>query len=67
MHCGEGVMKRVSMVGVVLGALLGVVASLLSGSWLVWLGIGLAIGLLIGSTARGNRLASSSAQQRVNG
>jgi hypothetical protein len=33
-----------------LGALLGAVAALMAGGWLFWLGAGLVIGLMIGST-----------------
>jgi hypothetical protein len=42
-------MKKVSLVGLVLGAMLGVIASLLAGGWLFWLGAGLALGVVIGS------------------
>jgi hypothetical protein len=45
----EKVMKKVSLVGVVLGAMLGPIASLLAGGWLFWLGVGLAVGLVVGS------------------
>lgn len=43
-------MKKVSLFGLVLGGLLGVLAGLLSGSWLFWLGVGLAAGVMIGSS-----------------
>ncbi len=50
-------MKKVSLAGLVLGGLLGVLAGLLSGSWIFWLGMGLAIGVVVGaSTARRDRL-----------
>ncbi len=42
-------MKKISLVGLALGATLGIIAGLLAGGWLFWLGLGLAIGLLIGS------------------
>ena len=42
-------MKKISLVGLVLGAILGIVAALLAGVWIIWLGAGLAIGLMIGS------------------
>jgi hypothetical protein len=42
-------MKKISIIGLVLGAVLGVVAGLMAGSWLFWLGIGLALGVVIGS------------------
>lgn len=42
-------MKKVSLVGLVLGGMLGVIAGLLAGGWLFWLGAGLAIGVVIGS------------------
>jgi hypothetical protein len=41
--------KKISIVGLVLGAVLGVVAGLMAGGWLFWLGIGLALGVVIGS------------------
>ena len=41
--------KKISIVGVVLGAVLGVIAGLMAGGWLFWLGIGLALGVVIGS------------------
>lgn len=43
--------KKLSFVGLVLGAMVGVVAALMAGGWLLWLGLGLAIGLLIGSAS----------------
>jgi hypothetical protein len=54
----ESVMKRkISFIGLVLGAVLGIVAGLLAGGWLLWLGMGLVVGLLIGSAgARRSRL-----------
>jgi uncharacterized membrane protein YoaK (UPF0700 family) len=42
--------KKVSLVGLILGAALGVIAGLMAGGWLFWLGAGLALGVLIGST-----------------
>ena len=52
--------KKISFIGLVLGAALGIVAGLLAGGWLFWLGIGLVIGLLIGSAgARRSRLPRS--------
>jgi uncharacterized membrane protein YoaK (UPF0700 family) len=46
----ESVMKKVSIVGLILGALLGAVAALMAGGWLFWLGAGLVLGVMIGST-----------------
>ena len=49
--------KKISIVGVVLGAVLGIIAGLMAGGWLFWLGIGLALGVVIGSAGtRRNRL-----------
>ncbi|MBZ5508081.1 MAG: hypothetical protein LAO78_21670 [Acidobacteriia bacterium] len=42
-------MKKISLVGLILGALLGAIAALMAGGWLFWLGTGLVIGLMIGS------------------
>ena len=38
-------MKKVSLVGLILGVIVGAIAGLLSGSWIFWLGAGLAIGV----------------------
>jgi hypothetical protein len=42
-------MKKISLIGLVLGAGLGIVFGLMSGGWLFWLGVGLVAGVLIGS------------------
>ena len=42
-------MKKFSLIGLALGAVLGVLAGLLAGGWLFWLGLGLAIGVVVGS------------------
>jgi uncharacterized oligopeptide transporter (OPT) family protein len=50
-------MKKISFIGLVLGAVLGILAGLVAGSWLFWLGMGLVAGVLIGSAgARRSRL-----------
>jgi len=50
-------MKNVSLTGVVLGMMLGIIAAMLSGGWFFWLGTGLAIGVVVGSVvARRNLL-----------
>lgn len=49
--------KKISIVGLVLGAVLGVGAGLMAGGWLFWLGLGLALGVVIGSAgSRRSRL-----------
>ena len=49
--------KKISIVGLVLGSVLGVVAGLMAGGWLFWLGLGLALGVVIGSAgSRRSRL-----------
>ena len=46
-------MKKISLVGLVLGAILGSLAALLAGGWIIWLGVGIAVGVVIGTaTAR---------------
>ena len=46
-------MKKISLVGLVLGAVVGSLAALLVGGWIIWLGVGIAVGVLIGTaTAR---------------
>ena len=55
--------KKISIVGLALGAVLGVVAGLMAGGWLFWLGIGLALGVVIGSAGtRRSRLQSGNVE-----
>jgi len=42
-------MKRISLLGVVLGLIVGALAAMLSGSWILWLGAGMAVGVLLGA------------------
>lgn len=42
-------MKRVSLVGLVLGVILGAAVGLVSDSRILWLGMGLAVGVFVGS------------------
>jgi uncharacterized membrane protein len=42
-------MKKISFLGILLGFLAGALVALLSGSWIFWLAVGLAIGVLLGS------------------
>jgi len=59
-------MKRISLLGVGLGVLLGLIASLLSGSWVLWLGLGLAIGVVVGSiSARRSLLVDANARREL--
>jgi len=61
-------MKKVSIAGIVLGMLLGAVVALLSGSWVFWLGGGLAIGLMVGSAyGRRERAKSLTGAREVAG
>jgi hypothetical protein len=47
----EFFMKKISMVGLLLGSALAVVAALVFGQWLFWLGMGLALGIFIGTSS----------------
>jgi len=42
-------MKRISLLGVILGLIVGVLAAAFSGSWILWLGAGMVVGVLIGA------------------
>jgi hypothetical protein len=42
-------MKKISLLGIVLGFITGALVALLSGSWIFWLSVGMAIGVLLGS------------------
>ncbi len=43
--------KKISLLGIILGFVAGALVALLSGSWIFWLAVGLAIGVLLGSAA----------------
>ncbi len=45
-------MKKLSLIGLVVGAMFGVLVALVFGKWLLWLGLGLVIGVMIGSASR---------------
>jgi hypothetical protein len=53
----ENVMKKISWLGVILGMLVAGLAVLFSGSWVFWLSVGLAAGVLIGATQARRSLA----------
>lgn len=42
-------MKKFSLIGLLLGAVLGIAVVMVFGKWLFWLGTGLAIGLFLGA------------------
>ena len=53
----ENIMKKIALAGVTLGIIVGAVAAMVSGSWMFWLGAGLAIGMVVGAAQarRGRR------------
>jgi len=58
-------MKKISIIGLTLGAILGMAVALIFGKWLFWLGTGLAIGLFVGSAqARRGPLADNEVNMR---
>jgi uncharacterized membrane protein YoaK (UPF0700 family) len=60
-------MKKISMAGVILGMIVGALAAMLSGSWIFWLGAGLAIGMLLGAAqARRSRAQDTRVRQGAN-
>ena len=48
--------KKFSVLGVVLGVIAGALIAIVSGSWMFWLALGVAIGLLLGGVVRGRDL-----------
>jgi hypothetical protein len=52
-------MKKLSFSGLMLGALAGMAVALMFGKWIFWLGLGLVIGMFIGSVSARHRLAAS--------
>ena len=60
-------MKKISFAGLILGVILGAIAGLLSGSWIFWLGAGLAIGVVVGAAqARRGQVRETRAGQASN-
>jgi len=41
--------KKLSLFGIILGFIAGALVALLSGSWIFWLSVGMAIGVVLGS------------------
>jgi len=44
--------KTISVLGVVLGVVAGALIAIVSGSWMFWLALGVALGLLLGGVQR---------------
>jgi hypothetical protein len=59
-------MKKLSFAGLLLGSMLGMMVALVFGKWLLWLGIGLVIGLFIGSSyGRRHSLESTAMRHKL--
>ena len=59
-------MKKISLAGLILGVIVGAIAGLLSGSWIFWLGAGLAIGVVVGSAvARRSLIENAGIRQEL--
>lgn len=59
-------MKKISLAGVVLGLIAGALIAILSGSWIFWLAIGLALGIVLGS-ASAKTMPLASVEQKQSG
>jgi len=60
-------MKKISLAGVILGMVVGALAAMVSGSWIFWLGAGMAIGLFLGAAQpRRSRGQETRVRQGVN-
>jgi len=58
-------MKKFSLIGLVLGAVLGIAVVMVFGNWLFWLSTGLVIGLFLGAAlARRSQIGHNSIAQR---
>ena len=44
--------KKISVLGVVLGVIAGALIAIVSGTWMFWLALGVALGLLLGGFQR---------------
>jgi len=54
--------KKLSLFGIILGFIAGALVALLSGSWIFWLSVGMAIGVVLGSA--GARVTQRSGRAR---
>lgn len=59
-------MKKISLAGVVLGLIAGALIAIRSGSWIFWLAIGLALGIVLGS-ASAKTMPLASVEQKQSG
>jgi uncharacterized membrane protein YoaK (UPF0700 family) len=60
-------MKRISLLGVILGLIVGALAATLAGSWILWLGGGMAVGVLLGAAqARRSLQEDARLRERAN-
>ena len=58
--------KKISLLGIVLGFIAGAFIAMLAGSWIFWLSLGLAIGVVLGSAdARVTRRASGPRELKI--
>lgn len=58
-------MKRISLAGLILGTILGALAAMLSGSWIFWLGVGLAVGMMLGAAQARKRVSDGNSNERL--
>lgn len=56
--------KKISIAGLALGAVVGVIAGAFLGQWFLWLGLGITLGLIAG-TVRARRLDEHEAARRT--
>ena len=47
--------KKISVLGVVLGVIAGALIAIISGSWMFWLAVGVAIGMLLSGVGVGRK------------
>jgi len=58
--------KKISLIGIFLGFIAGAFVAMLSGSWIFWLSVGLAIGVVLGSAgARATQRSARSGTENM--
>lgn len=58
--------RKISLLGIVLGFIAGAFIAMLAGSWIFWLSLGLAIGVVLGSaSARTTHRAASARELKI--
>ncbi|HST77024.1 MAG TPA: hypothetical protein VLN58_00895 [Verrucomicrobiae bacterium] len=57
--------KKISLFGIVLGFIAGALVALISGTWIFWLSVGLAIGVVLGTAGARHAPGTQTGSARI--